>query len=418
MTRIAWFHCFAGTAGDMTLAALVHAGADPAYIADTVAALGADGYALSFEPTMRSGLAATRALVVVDDGDHDHHHGDHEHEHEHHDHGHRHPRRRYAHIRSLIEQAALPERVAARAQATFRALADAEATMHGQPVDDVEFHEVGSLDAIIDIVGTCAALESLGIDRVVCSPITVGLGTVHAAHGELPNPAPAVTELLARYRAPARGIDSHKELATPTGVALMCALAEQFAPLPNMIIHHVGYGAGTAEIEGRPNVVQVVVGEADTQPEPPETLHWFEANVDDVTGEVIAHTISQLLAAGAVDAWATPIVMKKGRPAFTVHALCHPQSVAGVRTTLSNETGTLGVRGGVTQRWPQARHERSVTIDGHVVRVKVAAAAGSAGRLKVEFDDAAAAARALGVPVRVVIERAVAAAMATVDIDG
>jgi hypothetical protein len=179
----------------------------------------------------------------------------------------------------------------------------------------------------------------------------------------------------------------------------------------------VGYGAGTAEIEGRPNVVQVVIGEADTPTEPPETLHWFEANVDDVTGEVIAHTISQLLAAGAVDAWATPIVMKKGRPAFTVHALCHPQSVAGVRTTLSNETGTLGVRGGVTQRWPQARHERSVTIDGHVVRVKVADAAGSAGRLKVEFDDAAAAARALGVPVRVVIERAVAAAMETVDID-
>ena len=389
-TRTAWFHCFAGTAGDMTMAALVHAGADTTAVMEIVGALPIDGYALTFEPTQRCGLAAMRAIVAV------HEHGD--------DHG-AHGHRRYRDIRQLLADAALPPRVRDRAQRVFALLADVEARMHGVAVDDVEFHEVGSIDAIVDVVGACAALEALDIDRIVCSTITVGEGTVRSAHGQLPNPAPAVTALLAHRNAPSRGIADHRELATPTGVALMTALADEFGPMPTMQVRATGHGAGTLDIDGRPNVVQVVIGDAaltdTTTPEPGQTATLLEVNVDDITGEVVAHTIAALLAAGAHDAWATPIVMKKGRPAHTVHALCDPARATEVGAVLLRETGSLGMRGSTVRRWPQRRDEITVDVDGHPVRVKIAA-----GRTKVEHDDAAAAAAALGLPLRSVMDRA------------
>ena len=403
--RTAWFHCFAGTAGDMTLAALVHAGADPGEVASILGGVAIDGYALSVEPVLRAGIAATQAHVVVLDDHHDHdHHHDHHHEDDH-DHA---PHRPYRVIRDLLDAADLPGRVRERAQRTFRLLADVEGAMHRQDPDDVEFHEVGGVDAIVDVVGVCAALELLGVDRIVCSPITVGQGTVRAAHGELPNPAPAVVELLARRGAPARGIPDRRELATPTGVALMVALADEFGPMPALTVESVGYGAGSADIEGRPNVVQVVVGTEPAPsllPEPGQPVQLLEANVDDVSGEVVAHTIAALLRAGAHDAWATPIVMKKGRPACTVHALCDPASSAAVGEVLVRETGTLGLRGALMQRWPQQRTEQVVHVHGRPVRVKRAA-----GRVKPEHDDAVAAAAALGLPLRTVLELAVAAA--------
>ncbi len=379
----AWFHCFAGTAGDMTLAALVHAGADPAAVAEIIARLPIDNYALTFEPTMRCGLAATRAIVAVD---------------------HAHDHNPYAAIREMLATADLPVRVRDRAERTFQLLAMVEGAMHGVPPEQVEFHEVGSVDAIVDVVGTCAALEVLGIDRIVCSSITVGQGTVRAAHGELPNPAPAVVALLASRQAPSRGIADSRELATPTGVALMAALADEFGPMPALNVSSVGYGAGTADIEGRPNVVQVVVGSEPVGgpvPAPGQPATQLEVNVDDVSGEVIAHTITALLAAGAFDAWATPIVMKKGRPAHTVHALCDPAAASSVGAVLLRETGSLGLRGTTVIRWPQRRDEATVELDGYPIRVKL-----SVGRVKVEHDDAVIAAAALGVPLREVIARA------------
>jgi pyridinium-3,5-bisthiocarboxylic acid mononucleotide nickel chelatase len=404
VTRTAWFHCFAGTAGDMTMAALVDAGADPLVIADVVGRLDLDGYALTFEPVMRCGIAATQAHVV--DFAHDHHAG---HEGDGHDAGaHEHHHRGYRAIRELIDAADLPERVRDRAQRTFAMLADVEGKMHRMPSDDVEFHEVGSVDAIVDIVGTCAALEALDVERIVCSSITVGEGIVLAAHGQLPNPAPAVTELLARRNAPSRGIDDRKELATPTGVALMCALADEFGPMPAFNVESVGYGAGSADIPGRPNVVQVVIGEAAAPnpiPEPGQLVRLLETNIDDATGEVIAHTITALIAAGAHDAWATPIVMKKGRPAHTVHVLCDPSAAPLIGALLLRETGSLGLRGMELRRWPQQRSQRQVVIDGHTINTKVAL-----GRVKVEYDDAAAAAAALGRPLRDVLAEAAALA--------
>jgi uncharacterized protein (TIGR00299 family) protein len=398
VSRTAWFHCFAGTAGDMTLGALVHAGADPVMVADVLGGLEVDGWVLAFERVQRCGIAATHAVVAVM-GDHDH---DQEHDHEHV------PHRPYRVIRELLDAADLPPRVRDRAQRTFRLLAEVEGQMHGVAADEVELHEVGSIDAIVDVVGSCAALESLGIDRIVCSPITVGQGRIRAAHGELPNPAPAVTELLARRQVPSRGIADHRELATPTGVAMMVALADEFGPMPSMQVTSVGYGAGTKDIPGRPNVVQVVVGEpgpAGSSDGPGQPAQLLECNVDDVTGEVIAHAIAVLLAAGAHDAWATPIVMKKGRPAHTLHVLVDPSRADELRALLVAESGTLGVRGQLVQRWPQQREERVVRVLGHDVRLKVAA-----DRIKVEHDDAAAVARAEGVPLRTVIDLAVRAA--------
>ena len=406
--KTAWFHCFAGTAGDMTLGALVDAGADPIAIADIIAALHIDDYALTFEPVLRCGVASTHAIVVVDDHSHDgHSHDGHFHDghsHDGHSHDDQHGHRPYRVIRELLLAAELPERVRQRALATFDALAEVEGEMHRMPVLDVEFHEVGSVDAIVDIVGTCAALEVLGIDRIVCSPVAVGRGTVQAAHGELPTPAPAVAGLLARRNAPAFGIDTRKEIATPTGVALMTALATEFGPMPAMRVGAVGYGAGTADVPGRPNVVQVIIGEAmspDAHADSGQPVRLFEVNLDDATGEVIAHSIGALLDAGAHDAWVTAIVMKKGRPAQTVHALCDPAISARIARVMISETGSLGIRGSIIERWPQQRTETTVDVEGHPIRVKLAA-----GRVKVEHDDAAAAAKALGWPLRAVLAAA------------
>jgi uncharacterized protein (TIGR00299 family) protein len=290
----------------------------------------------------------------------------------------------------------------------FEQLAEVEGAIHDIAPADVELHEVGSLDSIIDVVGVCAALESLAIDEVRCSPIAVGHGSVRSAHGVIPNPAPATAALLAGAHVPTVGIDTTMEVSTPTGVALMTTLAASFGPLPPMVATAVGYGAGTADTPNRANVVQAVVGTID--PDGAETngdgadgtpVALLEANVDDVTGEVLAHSVAQLLAAGAHDAWITPIVMKKGRPAHTVGVLCDPTAVGHLREVLVRETGTLGVRMTTLRRWPQRRSEVTVDVDGHAVRVKL-----GDHRAKAEFDDAADAAAALGVPVRDVLDTA------------
>ena len=388
MTKHAWFNCSAGVAGDMVLASLVDAGADPFAVGAVLAGLGLDDYALTFEPTQRAGVRSTRAIVAV------HQHDDHHH-------------RAWRDIRALLEGADLPERVRARSLAVFALLAEVEAKIHGVDVDDVEFHEVGAVDSIVDIVGACAALEVLGIDTVSCGPVGTGHGTVRTQHGELPNPAPATVSLAAMRQIPLTGLDDRRELATPTGVALMAALADSFGALPSLVVSGRGYGAGALDVNGRANVVQVAVGEvAGSSGGPGQAVRLLEVNVDDVTGEVIAHTIGALLDAGAHDAWATPIVMKKGRPAHTVHALCDPALTETISRVIVSETGSLGVRGSIIERWPQARRDAVVRVEGHEIRVKVAG-----DRVKVEHDDAARAAAALGLPLREVLIRAENAAL-------
>ncbi|MBU3688852.1 MAG: nickel pincer cofactor biosynthesis protein LarC [Actinobacteria bacterium] len=393
MTRHSWFNCSAGVAGDMLLASLVDAGADPIAVGSILAGLGLDDYALTFEPTQRAGVKSTRAIVAVHEhDDHDRHHGSHH--------------RAWSDIKSMIEAADVPERVRVRSLAVFAVLADVEAKIHGVDVDDVEFHEVGAVDSIVDIVGVCAALEVLGVDSISCGPIGTGHGTVRTQHGELPNPAPATVSLAAMRQIPLVGLDDRRELATPTGVAVMAALADTFGAMPGLSVHARGYGAGALDVNGRANVVQVVVGDrAVNSSGAGQAVRLLEVNVDDVTGEVIAHTIGALLDAGAHDAWATPIVMKKGRPAHTVHALCDPALTDAISRVMLNETGSLGVRGSIIERWPQARREGVVRVEGHEIRVKIAG-----DRVKVEHDDAARAAEALGIPLREVLRLAESAA--------
>ncbi|MGE5210778.1 MAG: nickel pincer cofactor biosynthesis protein LarC [Acidobacteriota bacterium] len=397
-TRIAWFNCQAGVAGDMAMAALVDAGADTDRVASMIGGLDVGGYALMFERVQRCGVGATWANVVV----HDDHTGSPSP-------GLEEPRsaehvahRPLREILDLLDSADLPDRVRERARAVFVRLGEIEGAIHGVDPADVELHEIGAVDSIVDVVGVCAALEALDVDEVWCSPIAVGHGSVRSAHGVIPNPAPATVALLAEAGAPTVGLDTTLEVSTPTGVALMTTLATRFGAMPSISAHSVGYGAGTADTPERANVVQVVIGLAagdDRDDGAPVAL--LEANVDDVTGEVLAHSVSTLLAAGAHDAWLTPIVMKKGRPAHTVSVLCDPSAIATMRAILVRETGTLGVRMSSLRRWPQRRDETTVVVDGHTIRIKVAA-----HRVKVEFDDAAAAADRLGLPVRVVLDRA------------
>jgi pyridinium-3,5-bisthiocarboxylic acid mononucleotide nickel chelatase len=362
---------------------------------------------LHFERVQRCGVGATWMNLVIHDSHEHGHHGHHEH-------------RPASEVIELITAADLAPRVRDRALVAYRLLAQVEGEIHGIAWEQVELHEVGALDSIIDVVGVCAALESLGIDQVYCSPIAVGHGTVRTAHGQLPNPVPAVSHLLARANAPSVGLDTTMELSTPTGVALMTSLVAgattgstpgAFGAMPAMRVTGTGYGAGTADPPGRPNVVQVVIGELAPDASVTVGAHrgqpimLLEANVDDVSGEILAHTIARLLAAGAVDAWATPIVMKKGRPAHTVSALCSESALVTVAQVMITETGTLGVRAQRMERWPQPRVESTVTLDGQVIRIKH-----GSGRFKVEHDDAVAAAEALGLSLREVLRRAEALA--------
>jgi len=380
---VAWFHCFAGIAGDMALGSLIDAGADLDAVLALLERLPFGGWALDVEPVLRGGIAASRAIVTVQDHV---------------------VVRTYAHIVGLVEEARLPERVAARALATFAGLAEVEAALHRRPVDQVHFHEVGGHDTIIDVVGTAAALEVLGVDEVRASAVATGTGMVRAAHGLLPNPAPAVIGLLRGI--PTWGRDLPVELTTPTGAALLAALSAGFGPLPPMDVVAQGFGAGSRELEELPNCTQVVIGTRTGALGGPaadagQPVAVLEVTVDDVTGEQLAHTVAAVLDAGAHDAWLSPVLMKKGRPGHVVHVLCDPVVAPRLRAVLRAETGSLGVRMTSAERWPAARSVDTVVVDGQPIRVK-----SSAARAKAEHDDVVVAARRTGRPLREMAFRA------------
>jgi uncharacterized protein (TIGR00299 family) protein len=385
MTTAAWWHCFSGIAGDMALGSLVDAGADLGEVVKQLESLPVPGWQIIPEAVTRGGVAATHLDVQVTDTE---------------------AVRAHADIVAIIEGAVLPERARSRALATFARLAEVEGRLHRLPPERVHFHEVGGIDAIIDIVGTCVALEILGIDEVYVSPVAQGIGMVRSAHGLIPNPVPATVELL--RGAPTYGTDVRLELTTPTGAALVSTLAQGWGPMPAMTITSSGFGAGTRDLDGRPNAVQVVIGtlsQARQSEEGGQEVVLLEANLDDATGEILAHAVTRLLDAGAHDAWLTPIVGKKGRPAQIVSVLADPVDAGRFREILMAETGTIGVRSGGRVRWPAARRIEEVTVDGHVVRVKV-----TAGRIKAEFDDTARVGAALDLPAREVARRAEEAA--------
>ncbi len=386
MTTIAWFHPFSGIAGDMALGACLDAGAGVDDVRAILDLLPVDGWHLDAEPVLRGGIAATRAVVRTDET---------------------HVIRTAENITSMIDDADLPERIRDRALAVFDRLAIAEGKLHRRPPSQVHFHEVGGLDAIVDVVGTCIALELLGVDEVHSGPVATGVGMTRSAHGMIPVPAPAVVELL--RGAPVAHVDIPHELTTPTGAAILAALVESWGPMPAMTVTTSGYGAGTRELDARANAVQLVIGEQAPVDLPldgeGQTVIELAVTVDDVTGETLSHTIVALLDAGALDAWITPTLMKKGRPGHVVTVLADQATARSVAERLVAETGSFGVRARPVERWPSARAFDSVAVDGHPIRVKV-----SSGRTKVEHDDAAAVARRTGRPLREVVSLAEEAA--------
>ncbi|MGK2929076.1 MAG: nickel pincer cofactor biosynthesis protein LarC [Acidimicrobiales bacterium] len=385
MTTVAWFHPFSGIAGDMALGACIDAGADVTEVEELLERLPVEGWDLEVDTVLRGGIAATHVVVHVQESS---------------------VVRTAEHITGLIEEARLPERVRSRSLAVFRRLAEVEGRLHRRPPSQVHFHEVGGIDAIIDVVGTCAALEALGVDVVHAGPVATGVGMTRSAHGLIPVPAPAVVELL--RGAPVANVDIPHELTTPTGAALLATLAERWGPMPAMTVEASGYGAGTRELDARVNAVQLVVGtlvERTAIDGDGQTLVELAVNVDDATGETLAHAVTELLDAGAADAWITPVVMKKGRPGHVVSALADQADAAHIAEVLTSETGSFGVRARSVERWPAARHFDEVDVDGHAIRIKV-----SPGRTKVEHDDAADVARRTGRPLREVVSLAEEAA--------
>ncbi|HEV7535468.1 MAG TPA: nickel pincer cofactor biosynthesis protein LarC [Acidimicrobiia bacterium] len=386
MTTAAWFHCFAGIAGDMALGACLDAGAPLDEVVAILERLPVTGWGLEAELVMRGGLAGTKAHVTAKpDG----------------------ITRTYGHIAGILEEARLPDRVRERAQRVFLLLAETEGRLHRRPTAQVHFHEVGGIDAIVDIVGTCAALETLGVDEVAASVVRVGTGMVRTSHGMLPNPSPAVVDLL--KDAPVIGLDVNVELTTPTGAALLAGLCSSYGPLPPMRLVTSGFGAGTKELATLPNLLHVAVGESTTaETSPGQPLALLEANLDDISGEVVAHAVDALLAAGALDAWTAHVTMKKGRPGIVLSALAHLPDGPRLRDLIGHETGTLGVRVTVVDRWPFARQSDEVEVEGMPVRIKRTAL-----RVKVEYEDAARVARHTGLPLREVVSRAEAEARRT-----
>jgi len=387
---VAYFDCFAGAAGDMIAGALIDAGAHLDAIRAELARFELGDVRLEAESVRRSGIAALHFQV------HEHSHG-----HE----GH-HPHRRLGDILGMIDAARLADRAADRARRIFTRLAEAEAKVHGVGLEEVHFHEVGAVDSIVDVVTACVAMELLDVERVLCSPIALGSGTVMSAHGELPLPAPATAELLVGAETRASRIVG--EATTPTGAAVLTTLAEAYGPPPAMSVSAVGCGAGTRETGPLPNVLRVFLGRA-AEGGQIDSVVELSANLDDCTGEMIGSAIDRLLAAGCLDAWASPVVMKKSRPAWLLSALCRPRDAAEAERILFAETTTFGVRRRACERTRLLRHHETVETRYGPIRVKVARRGAETMTAAAEFEDCRRAAEAHGVSVKEVL----AAAQAT-----
>jgi uncharacterized protein (TIGR00299 family) protein len=386
---ICWIRPFTGLAGDMLLAALIDAGAALPRIRAAISSTGLTGWELTAHPLVTHGLAATRVDVHVSD----------------------HETHRSAATLLKMAARARPAAVAERAVAALTAIAETEAELHGTTPDAVHLHELGGHDALIDIVGVSAALDALGVTDVFSAPLPVAHGTVLSAHGALPSPAPATLALLTG--ATLTGTDLTGETVTPTGAALLRASGARYEPLPSMSLTATGYGAGTRKLPDRPNVTAVTLGRPLEKGAPRPGEHTgaveeevvvLETNLDDVTGETLAHTIARALEEGALDAWATPAVMKKGRPAHVLHVMGRPHTAPQLRRLVHEETGTLGIREVSSLRTALPRATTTVHVDGQPVRVKT-----GPFHAKAEHDDVRAAAAQLGLPLKSVAERALAA---------
>ncbi len=383
MSRLLYLDCIGGLAGDMLLAALLDAGAPHEALERVPALLEIGPVEIRVSRVLRHGIAAAKVEVVPPPQP---------------------PHRTWRELRERIEQAALPPCAKERALATLAALAAAEAQVHGSPVEDVQFHELGGVDTLVDVCGAALLVEALEIDRIACSPLPLARGFTQSAHGTLPLPAPATVELL--RGAQVRGVRGQEELVTPTGAALAVTLSDEFGEVPPLRLERVGYGAGTSDFPDRPNLVRVLLGEA--EPVPAKEVVLLETNLDDLNPELIPDAAERCFAAGALDVWVTPVQMKKGRPGVVLSALARPAGERAVATAILEETSALGVRVSRLRRYELDREERSVEVGGGVVRVKVGLLDGRIVNVAPEHEDCVSLAKRTGRPVKAVWAEALA----------
>jgi uncharacterized protein (TIGR00299 family) protein len=384
--RIAYFDCFAGASGDMILGALLDAGVEPEVWQRELNKLNLSGYELKIDRVQKQGIAATAVRVLVSERSRERH---------------------LAEIEELIGTSQLPAEVKEESVKVFRRLAVAEARVHGTTPDQIHFHEVGAIDAIIDIVGAVVGLRLLGIEEVYLSALPLGHGFVDCAHGRLPLPAPATVELL--QGVPVLSRDVEGELVTPTGAAILTTLARGFGPLPAMTVEGIGYGAGQKDFPF-PNLLRLLVGTTSaTLDARMETLTLLEANIDDLNPEFYGHLMERLFAAGALDVYLTPVQMKKNRPGVVLSVACPPAQAEALAALIFAETTTIGLRRQEVQRWALARERVEVETPYGTVGVKVARLGGKAMTASPEYEDCRRLALESGVPLKEVYTAAEAA---------
>lgn len=409
-----YLECTMGAAGDMLTAALLELTEDRQAFIDKMNALGLPGVTVAAEPAVKCGITGTHMKVTVNgaeeesedvhdghhhehhhDHDHDHHH-DHDHEHHHdHDHDHHHHHASVADIEALIDGLKVSDKVKADAKAVYALIADAESRVHGRPVSEIHFHEVGTMDAAADVIGVCLLMEQLAPEQVIVSPVHTGSGHVHCAHGILPVPAPATALLLEGI--PSYGGQVKGELCTPTGAALLRYFASRFGDRPVMATAAVGYGMGKKDFE-QANCLRAFLGESEGQR---EQITKLECNLDDMTGEEIGFALEQLFKAGARDAWTQAVGMKKSRPGVLLSVVCLPEDADGLAAVMMKYTSTLGIRRQDLSRYTLLRGIETVGTPYGEVRVKRASGMG-VERAKPEYDDLAALAEKHGVPLETI----------------
>ncbi len=394
MGRLLYIDAIGGAAGDMLLAALIDAGADAQRVQRGLAGLGIDGLEVHVDRASRHGLVARTVTVVAPDSQ---------------------PHRSWTDVKRLLDDAELPAGVRRRAHKVFAVLARAEAKVHGVEPEQVNFHEVGALDALADVCGACLALEALEVEEIQCSPLPVSRGMTAGAHGVLPLPAPATLEIL--RGAPLYGFEVGAELVTPTGAALIAALSSGFGPVPSIVADVVGYGAGSRELPSIPNVLRVLVGQRTHRSDPARgsDVVIIETNLDDLSPELVPDAVEGSFAAGALDVWITPTQMKKGRSGVILSALARPRDECAVSEAILRETSTLGVRVSGARRLELDRRCITVRVSGEPIRVKLASLYGQNLNVAPEHDDCANVARKTGQAVKAVWVAALVAAQKELD---
>ncbi len=380
---LAYFDCFSGISGDMILGALVDAGVSIEALRSELAKLDLPGYTINAEKVKRSGFAATKVHVLLDEK--------------------RQPARHLSDIRKIVETSGLSTSIKEKSMKIFERLAEAEAAVHGTTPDNVHFHEVGAVDAIVDIVGSVAGLNMLGISTIAGSPINLGSGTIKSAHGTLPVPAPATAELL-------KGIPSYGslipfELTTPTGASILGTLSASFGPMPQMKINSIAHGAGGREIPGQPNVLRLMIGDPVTAYSEDASV-VIETNIDDMNPQVYDYLIEKLMQQGAQDVYLTPIIMKKGRPAILLSVLTDKTKTEVMLDTIFRETTSIGVRILEVGRKKLTREIKEVDTIYGKIRMKISSRGDEILTATPEYDDCRRIAEEKQVPLKTVMEEA------------